>query len=213
MIVLLVLLTLVVFVAADAVVTYLRERGRGPAAEGKSVPAPEELPGGMFLHPTHTWITIEPGGMVKIGLDEIARKIIGPVNGLRFAENGWRVRKGETLLWLEVGGEELPIPSPVGGTVKETRAVHATASGNDPDAWLVALEPDHLAADLQPMRLAEEATSWLLEEMRRLRLALEGLHFAANGTLLDGGEPTPGILGALGKSQREQLFHLFLARS
>jgi glycine cleavage system H lipoate-binding protein len=213
MVVLLVLLTLVLFVVADAVVLHLREREKRPAAEGKPVPAPLELPGGMFLHPTHTWITIEPGGMVKIGLDEIARKLIGPVNGLRFAENGWRVRKGETLLWLKVGGEELPVPSPVGGTVKETRAAHAMASGNDPDAWLVALEPDHLAADLRPMRLAEEATSWLLEEMRRLRLALEELHFATNGTLLDGGEPTTGILGELGKSQREQLFQLFLVRS
>jgi glycine cleavage system H lipoate-binding protein len=213
MVVLLVLLTLVVFVAADAVITSLREREKGPAAEGKSLPAPAALPGGMFLHPTHTWLTLEPGGMVRIGLDEIARKLVGPVNGVRFAETGWRVRKGETLLWIKVGDEELPIPAPVGGTIKETRAAHATASGNDPDAWLVALEPDHLAADLRPMRLAEEASSWLSEEMRRLRLALEELHFATNGTLLDGGEPTSGILGALGKSQREQLVHLFLVRS
>ncbi len=213
MVVLLVLLTLVVFVAADAFVTYLREREKQTGAEGKPLPAPEALPGGMFVHPTHTWVTLEPGGLVRIGLDEIARRLIGPVNGVRFAENGWRVQKGETLFWIKVGDDEVAIPSPVGGTIKESRAAHAMASGNDPDAWLVAVEPDKLAADLRPMRLAEEAASWLIAEMRRLRLALEELHFAANGTLLDGGEPTAGILGELGKSQRDQLVQLFLVRS
>jgi glycine cleavage system H lipoate-binding protein len=205
-----VLFTILLFVAIDATIVWYKGRRDGvPERTPAPVPTPD-LPAGMFLAPGHTWLTIEPDGEVKIGLDEVARRLIGPVQKIRFPEPNWRVSAGESFCWVMIGEREVPILAPIGGTIEETRTPDPHASGHDPQAWLIRMRPSSLARDLRPTRLAEEAADWLRIELNRLRAAVVELHTAANGTMLDGGELAPALLEHVDESARDVLIGRFL---
>src|SRR5574338_1293731 len=37
-----------------------------------------QVPAGVFLHPGHTWARLEPDGLVAVGADDFAHRLIGP---------------------------------------------------------------------------------------------------------------------------------------
>jgi glycine cleavage system H lipoate-binding protein len=215
MVALFVIGTIVLFLALDGIVILARRRREAaaptPAPVPLAIPSPRRMPAGMFLHPSHLWATVDPEGHVRLGFDDLAQKLVGPIETARFLAKGMHVEKGETLFSVQVGSVEIPFASPVSGTVHETR-VPAGESGARPDAWLCSIEPDHLARDIRPFRLAEEAGSWLAQEFSRLRESIHALrmHPAMAGALPDGGEPVDGLLKVLDSEGRDHLVRDFL---
>lgn len=214
MVALFVLGTIVLFLAADAIVLAVRRskaRASEAAAEAPvALPAPRPMPGGMFVHPSHVWLTLEPQGLVRVGLDELARRLLGRIETVRFQAPGTRVAAGQPLFTVQVGALSVPIPSPVTGLV-EASQVPTEGAMPRPEAWMVALRPERLGEEIRPLRLAEDAGRWLASEFRRLSEVLHGLRLApAAATMPDGGEPVEGLLGVLDAGGREVVLHEFL---
>ncbi|MDI7266827.1 MAG: hypothetical protein QME96_02385 [Myxococcota bacterium] len=207
------------FVAADALVMH-RRRSRESAAvctaggPASAVFGSRGMPSGMFLHPSHTWLTVDPSGVVKIGLDELSLRLLGPLGpgSVVLPEPGSRVAAGETMLKVRFADIEIPIPSPVTGTIESTQESFRTrhSEGVVPDAWCCSLRPDRLARDLKPLRIAEDARAWLVAEFARLHGMLPSLRPAA-ATLPDGGEPAAGLLRLLDAAGRETVLREFLS--
>ncbi len=217
MVALFVLGTIVLFLAVDGVLILARRRrasALSPAADlAARIAGPHRMPAGMFLHPSHLWLTIDPQGRVKVGLDELAQRLIGPIDGVRFQSDGQRIARGDTLLSIQVGDTEVPIASPVSGVLEKTQIPANGRTGTDPDAWLCSLQPEKLGEEIRPLRLAEDAASWLAGEFVRLREALHGLRLSpAMATLPDGGEPADGLLRFLDAPGRNALIHSFFVR-
>lgn len=212
MVALFVLGTIVLFLAADAVVLVLqrrKSRALEPAAEAPVLPSPRPMPGGMFVHPSHVWLTVEPQGLVRVGLDELAQRLVGPVQSVRFPAQGMRVEAGQTLFTVQVGPATVPIPAPVTGTVESSQLPQAGVGAN-PEAWMVAIRPERLGEEIRPLRVAEEARRWLVREFGRLSEVLHGLRLApAAATMPDGGEPVDGLLGVLDEGGRQVVVHEF----
>ena len=60
---------------------YVQGGARLRAAARARAPRPAgwfQLPAGVHLHPGHTWARVEPDGLVTVGLDDFATKLVGP---------------------------------------------------------------------------------------------------------------------------------------
>jgi CheY-like chemotaxis protein len=132
------------------------------------------IPGGAFIAPGHTWARIEPGGQVSVGVDDFARKALGPVQEVHFPEHGKVVRQGEALFSLKQGESLLHFAAPISGRV---------VKGNpdlkhDPEAlvrspydrgWVCQLQPSNLAEELPHLRIGKPVVAWYQDEIARLR--------------------------------------------
>jgi len=134
------------------------------------------VPGGAFVSPGHVWARIEPGGHVRVGLDDFARKAVGEIDRLELPERGRAVEKGERLFVLARGERRLRFCAPVSGRVvqsNEALSRDGSAAMESPydRGWASVLEPTDLAADLPGLRIGKPVVEWYQEEIGRLREA------------------------------------------
>jgi glycine cleavage system H lipoate-binding protein len=152
----------------------------------------------VFYAPGHTWLNRRTGGLLELGIDDLAQRILPSVTAVDVPSAGTRVAKGDTIATLYGGGRAVRIVAPVTGSVAGVNA----AVVRDPSlvkrdgygrGWLVAIAAaDPSFADLPRGAAAE---SWLARESARwTRFVEERLGFAA----ADGGEliaPAPWLVG------------------
>ncbi|HSH20868.1 MAG TPA: hypothetical protein VLA03_10460, partial [Draconibacterium sp.] len=68
-------------------------------------------PGGLFYDKTHTWAFMEQDGLVKIGIDDFLKHVVGTITQLKMKVPGEKVRKGEKILTVIRDGKQLNIYS------------------------------------------------------------------------------------------------------
>jgi CheY-like chemotaxis protein len=138
--------------------------------------------GGFFLSAGHVWARLEPGGQVRVGVDDFARKALGPVERLELPEPGCAVDRGAELFGVVRGGQVARFHAPLSGNVVETNgalAADASPLRESPyeRGWVCVIEPADLAAELALLRIGRPAVDWYREEITRLgrlRRAREG---------------------------------------
>jgi glycine cleavage system H lipoate-binding protein len=147
----------------------------------------------------HTWLHARDGGRgLKLGLDDLAQRLLTSVTAVELPTPGKVVRRGDPVAVLHGGGREVKIPAPIAGTVLGVNASVLRDPGlvkrdGYGKGWLVAIAP----ADAEWERLprAEAAESFLRKEAARWSAFFEQrLGFAA----ADGGElvaPAPWLVG------------------
>jgi CheY-like chemotaxis protein/glycine cleavage system H lipoate-binding protein len=130
------------------------------------------VPAGAFISPQHAWARIELNGAVRIGLDDLIRKIFRQVDGVVLPETGRKIARGETLFSLTYGDYSLDIPSPISGHVISVNSEHA----EHPEwlaikpfelSWMCRIEPSDLAAELPALKIGHDAIDWYQEELDR----------------------------------------------
>jgi CheY-like chemotaxis protein/glycine cleavage system H lipoate-binding protein len=156
------------------------------------------VPAGAFISPQHAWARIELNGAVRIGLDDLMRKIFRQVDSIKLPEAGRKIAQGETLFSLKYGDYNLDIPSPISGHVISVNAEHA----EHPEwlsikpfelSWMCRIEPSNLAAELPGLRIGHDAVDWYQEELDRYsQLARNGGADAAAVALGEPEEERPG---------------------
>jgi CheY-like chemotaxis protein len=130
------------------------------------------VPAGAFISPQHAWARIELNGAVRIGLDDLIRKIFRQVDSVALPEPGRKVAKGDTLFSISYGDYNLDIPSPLSGTVisvNEEQAEHPEWLAIKPFelSWMCRLEPSKLASELPGMKIGHDAVDWYQQELDR----------------------------------------------
>jgi CheY-like chemotaxis protein len=134
------------------------------------------VPGGFFISPGHVWVRIEASGLVRIGIDDFARKALGSVTKVLAPERGRTVRTGEPLFTLMRGAESAHFHAPLSGRVVqgseelESEAELVTRSPYD-RGWICMMEPADLAAELPALRIGKPLVEWYQEEVARIRKA------------------------------------------
>ncbi len=135
------------------------------------------IPGGAFVAPGHTWARIEPGGEVRIGIDDFARKALGAVEQVILPAEGREIRQGEILFTLKRGSEQIELAAPVSGRILQgnealvTEPDRLTQSPYD-RGWVLRVQPLDLAAELPSLRIGAPVVAWYQEEIAELRKAL-----------------------------------------
>jgi CheY-like chemotaxis protein len=152
------------------------------------------VPAGAFISPQHAWARIELNGAVRIGLDDLIRKIFRQVDGVDLPEPGRKIARGETLFSLTYGDYSLDIPSPISGHVISVNSEHA----EHPEwlaikpfelSWMCRVEPSNLATELPALKIGHDAIDWYQDELDRYsQLARNGGADAADALAEAGSE-------------------------
>ena len=151
------------------------------ASSGASAaPHAFNVPAGVFIAPTHTWASLTTNGMLMIGVDDFALKLIGPVEDIELPQPGQHVEKGAPLFSIKPAGHALAFPAPVSGKILNVNTrLHDTPGFMNRKpfelGWVCSMEPTNLAADLQDLHLGADAVDWYREEVGKYFETLRAL--------------------------------------
>jgi glycine cleavage system H lipoate-binding protein len=207
MVALFVIATILLFLGIDLI--YQRvQRKKAEAAEPQSVYARSSaidrisVPEGLFFHPGHTWAAVTDSGLMKVGIDDFTRKLLGRIDGIEFIKTEGEIRQGEPLFVIKQGDRRIGMVAPVDGMIQQTNNHVA----GDPqtlrtdtyrNGWLAAIKPSNLKKNLEKLTISESAKEWAREELSRLRDFFAEASFEnklVGQTLQDGGPPVEGVL-------------------
>jgi glycine cleavage system H protein len=164
---------------------YRRERyGTGPV-DGTT------LADAYRYAPSHAWLGGRRQGGVKVGLDDLGRRILGDVRGIALQRAGTHVAQGDTIATITTkAGREVAIPAPVAGVITDANERVAANPGTFEEApytggWLVAVRPD--TKRWRELPTGNAARDWFRSEDARFARFLEaqfGLAAADGGHFL-----------------------------
>lgn len=149
-----------------------------------------ELAEAHHYAPGHTWVARRANGTIRVGLDEIAGRLLHGPTSLRLPRPGTLLAAGLPAATVSCNGRAADIAAPVSGTVV---AVNEAALG-DPavleesryrDGWLFAMKP--ATASFLTLPTGKAAHAWFKDETARFSRALEtelGLLAADGGELV-----------------------------
>jgi len=199
-----VLLVLVIF-AFFLTLDYLRHRKTEEAAvlataaaaePGAFVPEPVwvagyQMPEELHYHRGHTWVRATGPDTAVIGLDDFARRLVGPTDKVRLPAAGTWLRQGAGAVGLGLGDRTVDLVAPVEGEVIETNPLVAGQPGlatSDPygRGWLLKVRTSELGRNLTNLLSGSLARRFMEDSRERLQHQLMAL---SGSVLADGGEP------------------------
>jgi hypothetical protein len=134
-------------------------------------------PSRRFYHRGHTWLRLEKNGTATIGLDGMARRLLGIPETIELAQPGSRLETHGTLGRVRTRGIRVRLLSPIDGTVVDLRG-----SGL---GFKLRVRPDEIL-DIRHLLAGPEAKVWSLRELERVERALRPV--GAVAALADGGD-------------------------
>lgn len=170
------------------------------------------IPQGYYIHKGHAWIKIEEGSSVRIGLDDFALRLLGPLDRVEAPLTGKRMKQSDSQIVIRRGGKKANILSPVSGVVTDVnprlREEGSLANKNPyTDGWFLRLHSENLRKELKDLFIGSETKAFMEKEVGLLYNVIE-----ESGGLLntDGGWLGEDIYGNLPQLGWEKLTGLFL---
>jgi glycine cleavage system H protein len=132
------------------------------------------IPQGLFFSRNHTWASLEPSGVARIGLDDLLLKLTGAVRVEYLAKPNSSVKRGDPLVRILGAGKHLDIASPLSGQVESLHQSLIGDSGilaEDPygKGWICRIRPEKWAEETRTAYLADDATSWIRQELSAVK--------------------------------------------
>jgi glycine cleavage system H lipoate-binding protein len=171
-----------------------------------------KIPHGYYLHRGHTWVKIEEGSMVRIGLDDFALRLLGPLDQIEAPLLGKELEQDRGDIQLGRGSNMARIQSPVGGVITDINPElreRGNLANQDPytQGWVVRLHSNNLRRDLKNLMIGEEAGEYLDKEIESLYQVIEE---EVGPLAADGGYLGDDIYGNLPQSSWQKLTRTFL---
>jgi glycine cleavage system H lipoate-binding protein len=126
-----------------------------------------------FYHQGHTWVKPEEGNLVKVGIDDFARKLVGDSVEWNLPEEGKQVHQGAKAWSVKVDGKSLSFLAPVSGHVvainkKISRSEASLDQNPDEKDWLIQVRVPRLQAHLKNLLTGKLAHSWMQDTVEKL---------------------------------------------
>lgn len=136
------------------------------------------VPQGYYLHNGHTWAKLEEGGSVRIGMDDFARRLLGPSDRVEVPLIGQQIRQGSPAIRVVRGKFETRMVSPVSGVITEVNPVlrsdgsiaHTAPYG---EGWLFRVQAGSLREDLRELVIGSDTEQFYDREVSRLYHEIE----------------------------------------
>jgi glycine cleavage system H lipoate-binding protein len=218
MTVLLVIAFFAVFISIDYVLTRrraAREAAARATPEASLEPvwvAGYQLPENLYYHRGHTWARPIGKDTVVVGLDDFARRLLGPARAVRLPAVGDWLRQGDRGFAVKVDGRAAEFLAPVEGEVVEVNTElrgKPTLATDDPygRGWVAKVRAAGLAGNLRNLLTGRLARRWLEDSREALELRLMAL---SGSVLQDGGEPIADFAKHLPVEEWKRLVGEFL---
>lgn len=171
-----------------------------------------QIPRGFYIHPGHAWVKIEEGDFVRVGLDDFALRILGPLDTVSSPLVGKEIKQGHADMSITRGLNGAKILSPVSGVVtdinpklKENGSLAHEAPYTH--GWIARMHSKNLRQDLKHLMIGDEAETFVKEEVKRLYEVIEE---TAGPLAADGGYLSDDIFGKVPEIGWDRLTKSFL---
>lgn len=214
MVVLLFILTVILFLAIDLILTRREQHMRGaasaPSAGVKTRVEPAALISEPYFHPTHTWARVTDD-TVTVGVDEFAQKVLGRIQRIDVPKIGSYLRQGDPVWKLFHGTRVLEQSSPVEGEIVDiNRSLFAFPDiiNRSPynRGWVLKIKPVALRQNLRNLLYGETARRWL--ESVRAQFVMR-FSTRVGPVCQDGGELVEGAGELLNEAEWEEVLREF----
>lgn len=171
-----------------------------------------KIPHGYYLHHGHTWVKIEGGMTVRVGIDDFALRLLGPFDRIEAPLMGRQVKQNRADISVVRGKNQARVLSPVSGVVTsinpKLREEGCFANqGPYSGGWMMMVQPDRLRQDLKDLMIYNETGDFMGGQVDRLYQEIE----AVGGPLAtDGGVLGKDIYGNMPQLGWKRLTEIFL---
>jgi glycine cleavage system H lipoate-binding protein len=188
------------------------------AAKTKSSPSEMQqvkgfcVPMGYYFHNGHTWVRIESGGYLRIGLDDFALKLLGKADSLDLPNIGKELGQDKIGWGLMRKENQAGVLSPVDGVITEVNAgvrENPGKANHEPygDGWLFLVRTPDIKKTAQALMDDTASMGWMNGEIRKLEGMIEEV---AGPLAADGGLLADDVFGNLPKLGWKTLTRAFL---
>lgn len=185
MTVILVLFTFVTFLLIDyfhsrkAVVVQPAVAKAHAKTERAVRPAPDlvagfRLPENLRYHPGHTWALSESPGLVRVGIDDFATKLLGKIDHMKLPQRGQWIRQGQKIATFSRNGASVDLVSPIEGSISDVNdgvVRDPKLANSDPygEGWLVTVQSPDAKTNFRNLLSGAVARFWTQESVGRLQ--------------------------------------------
>ena len=171
-----------------------------------------QVPQGYYFHPGHTWIKIEEGGALRVGIDAFALRLFGPFNRIEAPLMGKEVRQGRADTVASRGKRKAAFSSPVSGVVTAINPKlrdNAFVANDSPyeKGWIMRVHAADIRGDLKNLMINLETKAYMGNQVDTLYRLIEDV---AGPLSADGGELRDDIYGHMPQLGWDRLTRLFL---
>ena len=166
-----------------------------------------------YYHRGHTWARVEYGGRIRVGVDDFALRLLGPMDEIKLPKLGATVAQGRPQAVLRRERREAETASPVDGVVvaRNQKIMDRADTANESpyhDGWLMVIQPTRMQPNLKNLLFGDETTAWFDEEAGRLSALVAGE--TGHQLTATGGELVRDIYGAVPELGWDRLVNEFL---
>ncbi len=159
-----------------------------------------QVPANLFFHPGHTWVRLEGGDTVTVGISDFAQKLVGSLGRVQLPAVGTSLVQGEPALTLDADGAAIPMLAPVDGRVVAINPALAASSDTvkqEPYAggWLMKVKSARLASNVKNLMSGSLARRWMDTVCERLGAEMQPMELGR--VYLDGGHLVDGLARSL----------------
>lgn len=170
------------------------------------------VPQGYYIHKGHTWVRIEEGSSVRVGIDDFVLRLMGPLDKIDAPLMGKKVIREDASIVIKREENMAEMLCPVSGIVMainpEVRE-KGNIANKDPysGGWVMKVQADNLRDDMKHLMISDETDQFIKEQVDMLYDIVEEV----SGPLAaDGGDFTDDIFGSMPQLGWERLASIFL---
>lgn len=136
------------------------------------------VPMGYYFHDGHTWIRIESGGYIRIGLDDFALKLLGKADALNLPNMGKELDAGKVGWGLQRKENLADVLSPVDGVIMEVNSKvreNPEHANREPygDGWLFMVRTPDIKKAAKKLMDDTASLGWMNGEVAKLENMIE----------------------------------------
>lgn len=163
-----------------------------------------QVPANLFFHPGHTWVRLEGGDTVTVGISDFAQKLVGPLGRIELPAVGTSLVQGEPALRLDADGAAIPMLAPVDGKVVAVNGALASSSESvkqSPygDGWVMKVKSAKLASNLKNLMSGSFARRWMDTVCETLGAEMAPMELGR--VYMDGGLIVDGLARSLAQDE------------
>jgi CheY-like chemotaxis protein/glycine cleavage system H lipoate-binding protein len=132
------------------------------------------IPGGAMISRGHCWANMAQDGSVKVGLDDFAKKLLGPIDAIDFPSIGMSIVAGQPLFAVRQRHRRVQFSAPVSGRVvkintnlsEDCEALEMTPYQNN---WVCIIDADKLDVEVPQLKIGKAAVAMFQTDIDHFR--------------------------------------------
>ena len=158
-----------------------------------------DIPMGYYFHNGHTWVRIESGGYIRVGLDDFALKLLGKADSLDLPNIGKELDADKIGWGLKRKDNSAEVLSPINGVIMEVNSSvreKPEQANQEPygGGWLFMVHSPDIKTAAKKLMDDTAGLGWINGEVSKLEHMIEE---KAGPLAADGGFLTDDIYGNL----------------